>query len=88
VIKVSSFSLHLKVETDAVTETLCPLVFTIPEDGQSPKPNLFWGEKAILRRSTDLHYSFMVSGDRMNRELVITWKVAVVTPTVLAEGFP
>jgi hypothetical protein len=30
--------LHLRTETDPVSETLCPLVFfRIPDDGQSPK---------------------------------------------------
>jgi hypothetical protein len=30
------FSCNLRTETDAVTETLCFLVFRIPGDGQSP----------------------------------------------------
>jgi hypothetical protein len=28
---------HLRPETDSVSETLCSLVFRIPDDGQSPK---------------------------------------------------
>jgi hypothetical protein len=32
-----SSSLHLRKETDKVSETLCFLVFGIPDDGQSPE---------------------------------------------------
>jgi hypothetical protein len=28
---------HLRTETDAVSETLCFLIFRIPDDGQSPE---------------------------------------------------
>jgi hypothetical protein len=34
-------SLHLKTETDPVSETLCFLVFKIPDDGQSPDAQWF-----------------------------------------------
>jgi hypothetical protein len=35
---VGVFLSHLKTETDPVSETSCPLLPKIPEDGKSPKP--------------------------------------------------
>jgi hypothetical protein len=32
-----SSGIHLRTETDPVSETLCSLVFRIPDDGQNPK---------------------------------------------------
>jgi hypothetical protein len=48
VIEVSSFkgtqqnsclSLHLRMETDPVSKTLCSLVYRIMDDNQAPKPS-------------------------------------------------
>jgi hypothetical protein len=36
--RVGVFRHHLRTETDPVSETLCSVVFRIPDDGQSPKP--------------------------------------------------
>jgi hypothetical protein len=36
--KLLNCSLHLRMERDPVSETLCFLVFRIPDDGQSPEP--------------------------------------------------
>jgi hypothetical protein len=36
-----SSSHHLRTETDTVSETLCFLLFRIPDDGQSPEPQWF-----------------------------------------------
>jgi hypothetical protein len=34
--RVSCLPLHLRTETDPVSETLCSLIFKIPDDGLSP----------------------------------------------------
>jgi hypothetical protein len=34
-------SSHMRTETDPVSETLCFLVFIIPDDGQIPQSHLF-----------------------------------------------
>jgi hypothetical protein len=34
----TSFSLHLRMETDPVSEMLCFIVLRIPDDEQSPEP--------------------------------------------------
>jgi hypothetical protein len=36
-----SFASHMKTEADPVSETLRPLVFRIPDDGQSANPVIF-----------------------------------------------
>jgi hypothetical protein len=35
-------SLHMRRETDPVSETMCFLVFRIPDDGRSPQTQYFW----------------------------------------------
>jgi hypothetical protein len=45
---LSSF-LHLKMETDPVSETLCFLAFRILDDGQNPEPQWFWVLYTITR---------------------------------------
>jgi hypothetical protein len=56
VIEVSSFKgpnwvhvsrSHLRTETDPVSETLCFLVFSIPDEGQSPETQWFWAYRNI-----------------------------------------
>jgi hypothetical protein len=39
-------SSHRMKETDLVSETLCFLVFRIPDDGHSPKTQWLWAKKS------------------------------------------
>jgi hypothetical protein len=42
-----SSSPHLRTETSSVSETLCFLVFRIPDDGQSPETQWFWDQDKL-----------------------------------------
>jgi hypothetical protein len=54
-------SLHLRMETDPVSETLCFLVFRVPDDGQSPHTQWFWVLYTIIRTLQNLQVFFTSS---------------------------